>query len=59
MDHLHSLNLADSLATGPGDYIIDEQTKKTVGSYINSERRLTPFGRLFSNACVPNSYQDL
>ncbi len=59
MDHLHSLNLADSLATGPGDYIIDEQTKKTVGSYINSERRLTPFGRLFSNACVPDSYQDL
>ena len=59
MDHLHSLNLAELWATGPGDEIIDKQTKKTVGSYLNKERRLTPFGRLFSNACVPDNYQDL
>lgn len=53
-DHLHSLNLAGTWQIGNQETIIDPATKEQVGVYINSERRLTPFGQLFCNACVPD-----
>jgi hypothetical protein len=59
MDHLHSLNLAGTWQAENQETIVDDQTKDQVGVYINSERRLTQFGHLFSKACVPDSYQDL
>jgi len=56
MDHLHSLNVAGTWQVGNQETIIDETTKDQTGVYINSDRRLTPFGQLFCMACVPDEF---
>jgi hypothetical protein len=59
MSHLNSLNLAGTWQVGKQESIYDEETKKQTGVYINSERRLNEFGRLFVNACVPDDFETL
>ncbi|NRT17190.1 hypothetical protein HNP99_003569 [Flavobacterium sp. 28A] len=59
MDHLNSLNLAGTWQVGQQEAIYDEVTKKQIGVFINSERRLMEFGELFANACIPNDFNEL
>ena len=59
MDHLHSLNLAGTWQVGNQETITDKKTNDQIGIYINSERRLTVFGHLFSKACVPDTFPGL
>jgi hypothetical protein len=56
MDHLYSLNVGGTWQVGNQEAMIDEATKTQTGVYINSERRLTPFGQLFCTACVPDKF---
>jgi len=57
MDHLHSLNLAGIWQQGNQDPIYDKETKQQNGVEINSLAQLTPFGQLFSKACIPKDIQ--
>ncbi len=59
MDHLHSLNLAGTWQIGNQESIMDEKNGIQIGVFINSERKLTPFGELFAQACIPNSFPGL
>lgn len=59
MNHLNSLNLAGTWQVGNQEIIRDDISKKQTGIYIYSERRLTEFGELFVNACIPNDFNDL
>ena len=59
MNHLNSLNIAGTWQVGEQEIIRDEITKKQIGVFINSERRLTEFGNLFANACIPNEFHEL
>lgn len=59
MNHLNSLNIAGTWQVGEQEIIRDELTKKQTGVFINSERRLTEFGNLFANACIPNEFAEL
>ena len=54
MDHLHSLNLAGIWQQGNQKPIIDEESGQQTGVEINSLAQLTPFGQLFSKACIPD-----
>ena len=53
MNHLNSLNIAGTWQVGQQEIIMDEVNNRQIGVYINSERRLTEFGQLFVNSCVP------
>ncbi len=57
MDHLYSLNLAGIWQQGNQTPIIDTETEKQIGVEINSLAQLTPFGQLFSKACIPEDIQ--
>lgn len=59
MNHLNSLNIAGTWQVGQQEIIRDDEQKKQIGVYINSERRLTEFGELFVNACIPNEFVEL
>lgn len=59
MDHLNSLNIAGTWHIGKQEIIMDEEEKKQIGVYINSERKLTEFGELFVSACIPDEHIDL
>lgn len=59
MNHLNSLNLAGTWQVGQQEVIYDEVTKRQIGVFINSERRLMEFGELFANACIPNDFIQL
>jgi len=59
MNHLHSLNLAGTWQVGNQETIMDPKTNDQIGIYINSERRLTDFGHLFAEGCVPNNFPGL
>lgn len=56
MDHLHSLNIAGTWEINNQQPIIDKETKVQTGVYVYSERRITPFGKLFCDACVPDNF---
>ena len=55
MDHLHSLNLAGLWQDGNQEPIEEGEPPKQTGVNIKSIAQLTPFGRLFAKACVPQS----
>lgn len=57
MDHLHSLNIAGIWQQGNQKPIMDNETNKQIGVEINSLAQLTPFGQLFSKACIPEDIQ--
>jgi len=57
MDHLHSLNIAGIWQQGNQKPIMDKETNKQIGVEINSLAKLTPFGQLFSKACIPEDIQ--
>lgn len=59
MDHLSSLNLAGTWQIKQQEIIKDKKTKIQTGVYIYAEHRLTEFGRLFAEACVPKEYKGL
>lgn len=59
MNHLHSLHLAGTWEVGKQIPIFDSEKKKQIGVYVNSERRLNEFGRLFVTACVPDEFNAL
>lgn len=59
MNHLNSLNLAGTWQVGNQESIYDPVTKRQTGVFINSERRLIEFGRLFVDSCVPDTFEDL
>jgi hypothetical protein len=59
MNHLNSLNLAGTHEIGNQEVIRDPITHKQTGVYINSKRQLIEFGRIFANACVPDSFSEL
>lgn len=59
MSHLNSLNIAGTWQVGQQETIRDEETGKQIGVYINSERRLTDFGELFVDACIPNEFNGI
>lgn len=59
MNHLNSLNLAGTWQVGQQEVIYDKATKRQIGVFINSERRLMEFGELFANACIPNDFIEL
>jgi hypothetical protein len=59
MNHLNSLNIAGTWQIGQQETIMDEEGKNQIGVFINSERRLTEFGELFVNACIPNEFIEL
>ncbi len=53
MDHLHSLNLAGVGQQGNQEATYEESPRRQTGVIIRSSIALTPFGELFSKACVP------
>ena len=55
--NLHSLNLAGTWKY-KGDQPIRESGRQT-GGYTFSERKLTDFGKLFAEACVPDNFENL
>jgi len=57
MDHLYSLNIAGIWQQGNQKPIMDKETNKQIGVEINSLAQLTPFGQLFSKACIPEDIQ--
>jgi len=57
MNHLNSLNLAGTYQVGNQEIIQDPTTGGQTGVYINSEKRLIDFGRLFVDACVPDEFE--
>lgn len=57
MNHLNSLNLAGTWQVGHQEPIYDDESKKQIGVYICSERRLNEFGELFVSACVPDDFE--
>lgn len=59
MNHLNSLNLAGTWQVGHQEMIYDEITKKQTGVYINNERKLMDFGKLFANACIPDEFIEI
>lgn len=59
MDHLNSLNLAGTWEMANYEHIYHPETKKQTGVFINNERRLTEFGKLFVKACVPDDFEAL
>lgn len=56
LDHLHSLNIAGTWQVGNQKSIVDKKTNIQTGVYINSERKLTEFGELFTASCVPDKF---
>lgn len=57
MDHLNSLTIA-----GTWRYTQDEliwHNGRQTGGITKSERKLSEFGKIFGEACVPNNYGDL
>jgi len=57
MNHLNSLTIA-----GTWKYTQDEgiwNSGVQTGGITKSERKLSDFGQLFSNACIPDNYGDL
>jgi len=38
---------------------MDNINNKQIGVYINSERMLTDFGKLFVNSCVPEVFSEM
>ncbi|WP_367864388.1 Abi-alpha family protein [Pedobacter sp. WC2423] len=59
MNHLNSLNIAGTYEIGDQESIYEPETKKQIGVYINSERKLAEFGLLFVNSCVPDDFEVL
>lgn len=59
MNHLYSLNLAGTWQVGYQETIYDDKGERQTGVFINSERRLADFGKLFTNACVPDEFDQL
>lgn len=59
MNHLNSLGIAGTWEVGNQEIIKDEITGKQTGVFTNSERRLTDFGNLFVNACIPDKFNEL
>lgn len=59
MNHLNSLNIAGTWQEGKQRPIVDTNTKKQIGVFIDSKRELTEFGQLFANACIPSEFKDL
>lgn len=59
MNHLNSLNLAGTWQIGQQEIIRDETTKKQIGVFKNSERRLMEFGELFAKACIPDVFIEI
>jgi len=71
MEHLNNLALAGTWKTqndiplydnksyteGSGALQVSYPSGKQTGGIVKSERRLTDFGRLFANACVPDDYK--
>ena len=51
-DHLYSLNLGGIWQVGNQETVRDASQKQT-GVIINSEARLTEFGKMFAKACSP------
>ncbi|MDB9494847.1 DUF4393 domain-containing protein [Spirulina major CS-329] len=54
LDHLHSLNLAGIWQVGNQEPIFDKARNIQTGVHIKSHIKLTRFGELFTQACVPN-----
>ena len=57
MDNLHSLSLA-----GTWRYREDQpiwEGERQTGGYTFSEKKLTDFGKLFAEACVPDDFEGL
>lgn len=59
MNHLYSLNLAGTWQIENQEIIRDKTTGRQTGVFINSERRLEEFGRLFASSCVPDTFEGL
>lgn len=57
MDHLHSLNIAGSWQVGNQKIIKDKKTDEQVGVHKNNSIKLTTFGKLFVEACVPDKFK--
>ncbi|MCK4635627.1 MAG: DUF4393 domain-containing protein [Candidatus Moranbacteria bacterium] len=57
MDHLYSLNIAGVWQNGNQEIISSDDGKTQVGVFINSDIKVTSFGKLFINSCVPESYK--
>lgn len=59
MNHLYSLNLAGTWEIKNQEPILNANRSKQIGVNIFSERRLTDFGNLFVNACVPDKFEKI
>lgn len=59
MNHLNSLGLAGTWEFGEQEIIKDEITGIQTGVFINSRRKLTDFGELFTKSCTPDSFEGL
>lgn len=58
IDHLHSLNIAGMWQKGNQETVYDNESEQQIGVNINSEARLTPFGKMFARACIPDKLPD-
>lgn len=58
IDHLNGLNLAGMWQQGNQEPVYDDESKKQTGVNITSESRLTPFGKMFARACIPDKLPD-
>ncbi|CAA0156056.1 conserved hypothetical protein [Tenacibaculum maritimum] len=59
MNHLNSLNIAGTWQVENQSPIIEDATGKQIGVNIISERKLTEFGQLFVESCVPDDFNEI
>lgn len=58
MDHLNSLTVAGTWKI-QNDIPIRDSSGNQIGGEILSDRKLTEFGKLFSEACIPDTFENL